>query len=141
MIRHFSIPAILRMIPQPLLAQFFKKLGLVAPFVHWKYLQPGEIHPILEFIAQAGAEKQMMIENTLYQISELACESGIAALHEAGGNALPMQSADDYYSLAMRVWIEQPEIFHRATLLQQVDHLERWHRTRGLATNRSTIFK
>ena len=133
--RFFSIPAILRLVPSPVLQEFFQRMGFDSKAVHWQHLAPGEIRPIIEAISTMTAGEQTAIEETLRQISDLACDSGIAAFRAAGGSAVHLQLSDGPLCAAMRIWIEHPEVFNLAAALHQVDHLERWHRRVGPASD------
>jgi hypothetical protein len=130
--RFISIPTILRMVPKSLLQQFFGKLGFPALPVDWAHLRSGEIRPILDAISRVGTNEQMAIENALYDVSNLACSSGITALREAGNDVFCIRPPDDDLGWVMCIWLQHPEVFSRATLLQQVDHIEQWHRRVGL---------
>jgi hypothetical protein len=126
--RFFSIPAILRLAPQPVLLRFFQKMGLDPRAVNWQNLSSGEVRPIIEAISRMTVAEQMAIENTLSQISELACDSGIAALREAGCKTCDMHLAEGPLCAAMQVWIDHPEIFELATILHTTEYLLRWRR-------------
>jgi hypothetical protein len=128
--RFFSIPAILRLVPLPVLLRFFQKMGLDPCAVNWQNLSSGDVLPIIAAISRMGIAEQMAIKNTLLQISDLACDSGIAALREAGGR--DMHLADGPLCTAMLVWIEHPEIFELATILHPPECLLRWRRRIGL---------
>jgi hypothetical protein len=126
--RFFSIPAILRLAPQPVLLRFFQKMGLDPCAVDWQNLSSGDVRPIIAAISGMAVAEQMAIANVLYQIADLACESGIAALREAGGETCDMHLAEGPLCAAMQVWIDQPEIFELATILHTTEYLLRWRR-------------
>lgn len=128
----FSLPVVLRQIPKSLLKRFFCKLGLRRMPIKWERLKPWNIRPILKVISRANEKTRMKIEKSLHQIVTFASTSGLTALHEAGGNVQPSQSPTMCFRVAMRSWIEQPEVFQRAALLQGTQHLPPWHCRNGL---------
>lgn len=134
MIQPFSIPTILRAIPKPVLRQFFAKLGHPTLPIDWKNLREWETQPILRAISQMDSKHLMAVENALHQVFDVASDSGIAALREAGDKSfwLSMPGESDSYCHAMHAWLRHPEVFGRALLLQQVDHLGEWHTRTGL---------
>jgi hypothetical protein len=134
MTQPFSIPTILRMIPTEVLEQFFKKLGHATLSIDWRNLRSWDIRPILCAIAQFDMKQLLTLENLLHEVFDLASDSGMIALREAGGQGLFLRvpKSSNPYCQAMLAWLHAPEIFDRALLLQQVDHLGEWHTRMGL---------
>jgi hypothetical protein len=93
--------------------------------IHWQNLRSWDIRPILCAIARFDSGQLRAFENLLHEIFDLATDSGMIALREAGGHGLPKLS--NPYCQAMLAWLHAPEVFDRALLLQQVNHLGEWH--------------
>ncbi len=83
MSRQFSIPTVLRMVPNELLAQFFTRLELGDLDIKWDELGEREIDPILKEIGELSRAQQDTIEGALRSVFDLACETGIDAIFEA----------------------------------------------------------
>jgi hypothetical protein len=122
------------MIPSQVLEEFFKKLGHATLPIDWQNLRPWDIRPILCEIAQFDSGQLLAFENLLHEIFDLATDSGMIALREAGGQGalLPIHQTTNPYCQAMLAWLRAPEVFNRALLLQQVDHVGEWHTRMGV---------
>ena len=83
MSRQFSIPTVLRMVPNVLLCQFFERLKCGHFDIDWTKLGEREVRPIHKEILQLSRLEQDRIEGTLRSIFDLACDSGIDAIFEA----------------------------------------------------------
>lgn len=138
MTRHFSIPTILRMTPNGLLEQFFTQLQTPLLSMNWKKLGKRQIEPLLLAISWLPATDQARVEATLGTIHELACTEGWQTILEAAQQwGLTRELIDSLgsvspYAKAMRVWLDYPEVFQQASLVQQVDGLTRWRKRTGL---------
>lgn len=138
MSRQFSIPTVLRMVPNELLAQFFTRLELGDLDIKWEELGEREIDPILKEIGELSRAQQDTIEGALRSVFDLACETGIDAIFEAatkcGDLDLPsaMPSDSGPYAKAMWTWLNRGEAFEKAVLIHQVENLSWWRKRRDL---------
>lgn len=143
MSRQFSIPTVLRMVPNELLAQFFDRLGLGDLDINWAELGEREPEPIVKEISQLSRAQQDAIEGALRSVFDLACESGIDAIFEAalksGDWDLPQSMPKDLgpYAKAMWTWLNRAKAFEKASLIHQVDSLSWWRKRRDLPKRRA----
>lgn len=145
MSRQFSIPTVLRMVPNELLAQFFIRLGLGDLDIKWNELGEREPEPIIKEISQLSRSQQDTIEGALRSVFDLACESGIDAIFEAalksGDLDLPQSIPSDVgpYAKAMWTWLHRVETFEAASMIHQVEHLSWWRRPAFRRQSRSSV--
>jgi hypothetical protein len=138
MSRQFSIPTVLRMVPNELLARFFERLGMGTLDVPWEKLGEREINPILHGLSELSRAQQDAVESILRSIFELACETGIDAIFEAAAKSgdldLPQQLPAEAgpYAKSMWTWLFRPEAFETASLIHQVENLTWWRKRRDL---------
>jgi hypothetical protein len=136
MSRAFSIPTVLRMVPNCLLKEFFQRLGHGDLGVAWERLGEREIEPIVQALNALAPAQFDNVEAALHNVFDLACETGIAAIIEAGVLAgdpdLPaaMPQEGGPYHKAMWAWLNRAEVVNRAVLtLSRLErptcHLER----------------
>jgi hypothetical protein len=138
MARQFSIPTVLRMVPNELLAQFFARLNLGDFGIAWEELGEREIDPILKEIGELNRTQQDEIEGALRNVFDLACDTGIDAIFEAatkcGDLDLPtvMPKEAGPYAKAMWAWLNRGDSFDKAVLIHQVDNLSWWRKRRDM---------
>lgn len=135
MTRHFSIPTVLRMTPNGLLARFFEHLDVTLPGIDWQQLRRSDIPAVVAAIRSLTEREQHAVDSALGDIFLLACERGVAALWEAASLSdcqgwIP--SPQQPYQQAMQAYLQHPDVFQTAVLLRQVDSLSRWRRFGGL---------
>ena len=82
MSRQFSIPTVLRMVPKPLLKEFFEKMGHGDLGLDWECLGERKIGPIIDALGDLTRQQQDDTESALRGIFDLGCETGIDALIE-----------------------------------------------------------
>ncbi|MEZ6104798.1 MAG: hypothetical protein R3B96_01455 [Pirellulaceae bacterium] len=136
--RQFSIPTVLRMVPNELLGQVFERLGHGGLGIDWKELKEREIEPVLRTINALPRCQRMAIETTLRSLFELGCETGIQAIIEAAircgepdlTQSMPRQVGP--YAKAAWSWLHRREAFDKAVIIHQVDHLTWWRKRRDL---------
>lgn len=138
MSRQFSIPTVLRMTPNSLLAECFQVLGHGDFDPRWPELRKQEIDPILDYLGELSLERLNEIESVLRSVFDLACESGFQALLEAGphggvpnlGELVP----DDlsFYGRAMWAWLRHRDIFDRAQVIHRVEQMAWWRKRNDL---------
>ena len=134
MSRQFSIPTVLRMVPNALLGAFFRRLVYEDDEFPWDELGEREVQPMIKWISLLPREDQNTIEASLRQVFDLACHSGMDALFESAANCgdlnLPAAMPNDagLYGKAMWAWLHRPEIFEKATLIHQVEHIAWWRK-------------
>jgi len=138
MSRAFSIPTVLRMVPNHLLKEFFARLGHGEVGVDWDELGEREVDPIIRAVNDLPAGAFDTVEASLHNVFDLACETGISAILEAGVLAgdddLPAvlpQDAGPYHK-AMWAWLNRTEVVGRALLIHQVEHLAWWRKRNDL---------
>lgn len=138
MARQFSIPSFLRQVPNPLLREFFQKLGHEDLGIDWDGLKKSEIVVLVQAINNLAREKQDQIEGAMRNVFELAYEMGIDALVEAAAECQELDFAElmpaevDAYSKAMWVWLNRPTVFEKALRIHQVEHLSWWRKRNDL---------
>ena len=141
MSRQFSIPTVLRMVPNSLLKAFFEELehGDFDPC--WPELKEREIDPILDYISDLPLDQMNKIEGVLRSVFDLACPSGFDALLEAGthcdepdlGSLVPEELS--VQGLAMWAWLNYREVFDKAQIIYQVEHMAWWRKRNDLPKN------
>ena len=136
--RQFSIPTVLRMVPNDLLSDVFNRLGHGGLGIAWRELKEREVEPVVKAISLLPRREQSKIESVLRSIFELACETGIDAIFEAalrcGDLDLPRSMPRDTgpYAKAAWAWLHRIEAFEKATLFHQVENLAWWRKRRDL---------
>jgi hypothetical protein len=86
MSRQFSIPTVLRMVPNVMLKAFFRRLGHDDDEFPWDKLGEREVQPMVKWISLLPRPDQNTIEVSLRQVFDLACHSGVEALFESAAN-------------------------------------------------------
>jgi hypothetical protein len=134
MSRQFSIPTVLRMVPNVMLKAFFRRLGLDDDEFPWDKLGEREVQPMIKWISLMPRSDQNTVEASLRQIFDLSCHSGVEALFESAANCgdlnMPAEMPKDagLYAKAMWAWLHRPEAFEKATLIHQVEHIAWWRK-------------
>src|SRR4029450_9281988 len=131
MIRHFSVPKVLRMTPNRLLKEFFGRLDHPLLSLDWRKVREYNVEPMLVAMSWLTREAQDEIESSLAAVFELACESGCRSIVEVarqdGQNdvfsGLPKHAC--CYERAMSTWLNHPQVFEQAALVHQVENLTR----------------
>lgn len=130
----FSLPTLLRMTPNVLLAEFFNHFDIDIAPRDWNHLKEREIEPILMMIDDIKKESlKNRIEKILRDISMLASKNGMAAFHEAAlfldqpnwRDGLPKQGN---YPTSMHAWLHHPKLFESAMANLQFSGLSYWRR-------------
>jgi hypothetical protein len=141
MSRQFSIPTVLRMTPNALLAECFQVLGHGDFDPRWPDLKKQEIDPILDYLGDLPTEQLNEMESVLRSVFDLACESGFDAILEAGPHCgvadLGALVPDDLcvWGRAMWVWLQHRKVFDKAQVIHQVEHMAWWRRRNDLPQN------
>lgn len=134
MSRQFSIPTVLRMVPNSLLKEFFVRLDHGDLEIDWEKLKEREIEPIIKSLCEMPRGDQDTIEGEMRSVFDLACPSGIDAVFEGaircGELTLPAAMPEDLapYGKSMWAWLNRPEAFRKALLIHQVEHLSWWRK-------------
>jgi len=134
MTRSFSIPTVLRMVPNRLLQEFFVKLGHADFDPHWRELREREIDPILDYLSELPRGRMDEFESGLRNVSDLASESGFNAMLEAGplcgvtslGSLVPEDLGP--WGRAMWVWLHHRAVFEKALMIDRVEHMPSWRK-------------
>ncbi len=138
MSRQFSIPTILRMVPNELLQEFFVILGHSEFDPCWPQLGKRELDPILDYMTDLPASQASQIDQELQAVYELSCQSGMTAITESaklhGVSELPIQMPQEMSVHGRAMWtrLNHPQVFNTAQLLHEVDHLSWWRKRNDL---------
>jgi len=138
MVRHFSVPKVLRMTPNRILKEFFQRLGHQLLSLDWRKVKEHNIQPILLSMSMLSRQAQDKIESALASVFELACESGtrviVGLAHQDGHDDIfaELSNAACCYEKAMWTWLNYPQLFEQASLIHQVENLTRWRKRTGL---------
>ena len=138
MSRQFSIPTVLRMVPNRLLKEFFQRLGHSDLGIPWDQLGEREIEPVIKVLSNMPRVEQDRIEGEMRSVFDLACESGLGAIFEGAvrcgecnlSEAIPEELG--LYGKSMWAWLNRPEAFEKALLIHQVEHLSWWRKRNDL---------
>ncbi len=123
MTRHFSIPTVLRMTPQPLLEAIFARLVQELHNAPWRHFSRRDVRPILGAIQQLAPADHNTAEAALHDVFDLACEAGVRAMLEAAvgaeltGFAFSLPDPKSPYAISAWTWLHHPTVFERAMLL------------------------
>lgn len=134
MSRHFSIPAVLRLIPNELLEQFFIQFRQNCYGVPWDRMGERQAEKLVNLLRMWPDETREFIEGVLRNVFDLACESGQQALREAADDlGLRSQLSEaletgSLYRRAMWAWLEAPEVFEKALAYHQIEHRHGWRK-------------
>ncbi len=138
MSRQFSLPTILRMVPNVLLREFFAQLGHGEFDPRWDELKEREIDPIVDYLNELPGIETNEVESALRSVFELACDSGFGAILEAakhcGVTDLGLQAPEELsvYGRAMWAWLYHRQAFDKAQMIHQVDSLSWWRKRNDL---------
>jgi hypothetical protein len=122
------------MVPNRLLRQFLERLGHAGLDVPWDGLRERNIDPIVRALGTLTPTQFDAVEGALRTVYDLACDTGVAAILEAGelsGDpdlhaAMPQKAG--LYERAMWAWLNRPAVVDRAALIHQVEHVTWWRR-------------
>ena len=139
--RQFSLPTVLRMVPNALIRECFEVLGHTEFDPRWADLRRTEIDPILDYFDEVPAAQLDEIESVLHSVYDLSCPSGFDALVEAGLHCgvsdLTSLVPDDLcvYGRAMWTWLHYRPVFEKAQVIHQVANLSWWRKRNDLPSN------
>jgi hypothetical protein len=88
MSRQYSIPTVLRMVPNCLLKAFFAQLGYDDPEFPWNRLGEREISPMIRWIGLLPRHAQRAVDGHFHQVFNLSCHAGVETLFEAAVTSL-----------------------------------------------------
>lgn len=134
MSRHFSIPSVLRMVPNELLERFFVQFRQNCYGVPWDRMGEREAGKLVNLLRMWPDDIREFIEGVLRNVFDLACESGVQAIREAavdlGMHARLTEAfySGNLYHQAMWVWLEVPEVFEKALAYHQIEHRHGWRK-------------
>ncbi len=134
MARHFSIPAVLRLIPNDLLERFFVQFRQNCYGVPWERMGEREAGQLVNLLRMWPDETREFIEGVRRNVFDLACESGQQALREAaddlGQRSLLSEALQTgtLYRRAMWAWLEAPEVFEKALAYHQIEQRHGWRK-------------
>jgi len=134
MSRHFSIPSVLRMVPNELLRRFFVQLPHPCYSIDWDRMGERQAEGLVNLLAMWPLDASEFVEGVLRNVFDLACESGLQALREAASDLGMFDRMKDafldgsLYYRAMRAWLEAPEVFEKAVVYHQIEHRRGWRK-------------
>jgi hypothetical protein len=139
MSRIFSIPTALRVFPRDLLGRFFSKLGQCEIAKSCGEKRGGIWHIHEAIIKVTSGQELDAIERHLHSLFDLACDTGLEAIYEAGlrdnpgrelANEIPEEGG--VYGKVMWVWLKYPKVIKDAATIHRVDHLTWWRNRNDL---------
>lgn len=134
MARHFSIPSVLRMVPNELLHRFFVQLPHPCYGINWNRLGERQAERLVNLFRLWPDAAREFVEGVLRNVFDLACESGQQALREAAAElGLEKKIANGisygtHYQRAMWAWLEAPEVFEKALVYHQIESRHGWRK-------------
>jgi len=137
MTRHFTIRKMLRMTPNRLLQEFFRRLGHQLLCIDWRHTPERCDQALMIAIDLLPRDAQDEMEAAFAAIHELACEAGVLTILEAASRDsrsrfLSLVPKAGPYHIAMWTWLHFPSVFERAALMHSVDTLTRWRKRNDL---------
>lgn len=143
MTRTFSIPTVLRMVPNNLLKQFLEDLGHGGFDPKWDELKKRDdiVQPFLAYMDELPKPQYDQLESGLHNVSDLASDGGFNALLEAGeacnipnlGTLVPDNLG--VWGRTMWLWLNHREIFEKAQIIHQIEHMAWWRKRNDLPQN------
>ena len=141
MSRPFSLPTVLRKVPNTLLKALFEELGHGDFDPGWERIGKQEITPILDYLDELPTGQLNEVECVLRDIFELGAAphgSGYDSILEAGrasgaGDLAAIAPSDrSVYGLAAWTWLHYRAVFEQAQVIHQVVHLPYWRKRNDL---------
>ncbi len=86
MARHFSLPSVLRQVPNDLLQRFFIQLPHPCYSIDWNRMGQREAVGLVHLLKMWPDEARQFVEEVLRNVFDLACTSGNQALREAAAD-------------------------------------------------------
>ncbi len=144
MSRQFSIPTILRMLPNKLLERLFAERGYIQLRWNWKGLKERDVEKLQNAIKMQPAASKALIESDLRELFELACDSGMTSIIEAALQCGLPDFADrmpeeGFYHRSIWTRLEYPAIFERALRLQNFEAISWWRKRNDLPKKQIVI--
>ncbi|MGD9713102.1 MAG: hypothetical protein AB7V46_13665 [Thermomicrobiales bacterium] len=134
MSRHFSIPTVLRMVPNELLQQFLTQLPEPCYCIDWEKLRERQATCLTVVFRTWPKPLQTYVETVFRHVFNLACELGQLAIREAAADLNELSrlqsglSRGNFYQQAMWVFLEAPEVFEKALSYHEVESHSRWRK-------------
>src|SRR5262249_42186656 len=138
MSRTFSIPTVLRMVPNDLLKEFFLRLCHSDLGIDWDHAGKKDIDCFLRPISELRRPVLDGVEAALHSVFDRACETGITAWIEAGVQSADLTLATDMpqenglYHKAMWALLNRSELVDKALLIHQVENMSWWRKRNDL---------
>lgn len=131
------------MVPNDLLKEFLEDLGHEEFDPKWDELKKRDdiVLPFLAYMDELPRPKYDELESGLHSVSDLASDGGFNALLEAGeacgmpnlGTLVPEDLC--VWGRTMWVWLNHREIFDKAQILYQIEHMSWWRKRNDLPQN------
>jgi hypothetical protein len=144
MSRQFTIPTILRMLPNKLLERLFAERGYIQLRWNWKGLKERDVEKLQYAINMQPAESKALIESDLRELFELACDSGMTSILEAALQCGLPDFADrmpeeGFYYRSIWTRLEYPAVFERALRLHNMQTISWWRKRNDLPKKKVVV--
>ncbi|WP_417849393.1 hypothetical protein [Thalassoglobus sp.] len=140
MARHFSLPSVLRQVPNELLQRFFTQLPVPCYSIDWTRMGQRQAEHLVNLLRLWPSETREFVEDVLRNVFDLACDRGQQALREAAtelGESVLLDrtlSTGNLYHRTMRVWLDAPDVFEKGLVYHQIEHQGHWRKRDDLPT-------
>jgi hypothetical protein len=123
----------LRMTPNRLLEEFFRRLGHQLLCIDWRKMPERCDQALMIAIELLPKDARDEMESALSAIFESACTAGVQNIMEAARvtdrtKLLSLVPESGPYHVAMWTWLHFPTAFEQAALMRTVDTLSRWRK-------------
>jgi hypothetical protein len=144
MARQFSIPTVLRMIPNRLLERLFRQQGYIQFHWNWKGLRERDVEKLQNAINVQPQDSQLRIENELRDLFDLACDKGMEAIAEAAYMAgapdfAANMPAEGLYYRSAWTRLEHPAYFEEALRIMRTNNITWWRKRKDLPKQRIDV--
>ena len=144
MARQFSIPTVLRMVPNHLLERLFRQQGYIQFHWNWKGLRERDVEKLQNAINVQPHESQLRIENELRDVFDLACDKGMEAITQAAFKAgvpdfAANMPAEGLYYRSAWTRLEHPEYFQDALRILRTTSITWWRKRSDLPKQRIDV--
>lgn len=137
MSRQFSLPTVIRMVNNELLAQFFVQLENPCWGMNWNERPRRHVESVLQCLGYFEPPRREQAELVLRNVFDLACAPGALALRDAAKMLRPSvldqwPHSQNLYCQAMWIWLNAPEVFEQALMYLELDDLSWWSKRNDL---------
>jgi hypothetical protein len=132
MARNYSPKTFLRLTPNEVLREYFRRKHLLAD-IDFDWRGETNIDPIAQALDELPEKQRTDVEAQFRQVNEMACEMGVRVLLEEAGS--PFHNIDlsgafeqmkNHYERAFWVFLNHPLVFEIASELAYMDRIGSW---------------